>query len=89
MQESLSFTEKKYKTNLENVDRKQENINLKIATTEEENGELSTKIKDSDLEAYSRGGKIKFENINDFEEDTEQVLRLFMETELGLWTQAA
>ena len=89
MQESLSFTEEKYKTNLENVDRKQENISLKIATTEEENWELSTKIKDSDLEAYSRRGKIKFENINEFEEDTEQVLRLFMETELCLWTQAA
>ena len=40
------------------------------------------------LEAYSRRENIKFENINEFEEggekdDTEQVLRLFMETELG------
>ena len=89
MQESLSFTEEKYKTDLENVNRKQENISLKIATTEEENWELSIKIKDSDLEAYSWRGKIKFENNNEFEEDTEQVLRLFMETELDLWTQAA
>ena len=40
------------------------------------------------LEAYSRRENIKFENINEFEEgsdkeNTEQVLRLFMETELG------
>ena len=40
------------------------------------------------LEAYSRRENIKFENIDEFEEgsdkeNTEQVLRLFMETELG------
>jgi len=40
------------------------------------------------LEDCSRRENIKFENINEFEEgsdkeDTEQVLRLFMETELG------
>ena len=40
------------------------------------------------LAAYSRRENIKFENINEFEdgsdkENTEQVLRLFMETELG------
>ena len=37
LQESLSFREEKYKTDLENVNRKQENISLKIATSEEEN----------------------------------------------------
>ena len=37
LQESLSFTEEKYKTNLADVDKKQENIGLKIATIEEEN----------------------------------------------------
>ena len=40
------------------------------------------------LEAYSRRENIKFENINEFEEggekeNTEEVLPLFMETELG------
>ena len=40
------------------------------------------------LEAYSRRENIKFENILEFEdgsdrEDTEQVLRSFLETELG------
>jgi len=40
------------------------------------------------LEAYSRRENIKFENISELEggsdkEDTEQVLRLLMETELG------
>ena len=93
LQESLSFTEDKYKTNLANVDKKQENISLKIAAIEEENRELSAKIKGLEtknlyLEAYSRMENIKFENINEFEEgsdkeNTEQVLRLFMETELG------
>ena len=39
-QESLSFTKDKYKTNLANVDKKQENISLKIAAIEEENREL-------------------------------------------------
>ena len=45
LQESLSFTEEKYKTNLANVDKKQENISLKIATIEEEHRELTAKIK--------------------------------------------
>lgn len=38
------------------------------------------------MEAYSRRGKIKFENIPEEEtdkEDTEMVLRTFLETELG------
>ena len=65
LQESLSFTEGKYKTNLANVDKKQENIGLKIATIEEENRELTAKIKDLEtknlyLEAYSRRENIKF-----------------------------
>ena len=93
LQESLSFTEDKYKSNLANVDKKQESISLQFVTIEEENRELSAKIKDLEtkklyLEAYSRRENIKFENINEFEEgsdkeDTEQALCLFMETELG------
>ena len=91
--ESLSFTEEKYKTNLANVDEKQENISLKITTIEEADRELTARIKDLEtknlyLEAYSRRENIKFENINEFEEgsdkeNTEHVLCLFMETELG------
>ena len=75
------------------MDKKQENISLKIATIEEENRELTAKIKDLEtkklyLEAYCRRENIKFENINELEEgsdkeNTEHVLRLFMETELG------
>ena len=75
------------------MDEKQENISLKIATTEEENRELTARIKDLEtkhlyLEAYFRRENIKFENINKFEEgsdkeNNEHVLRLFMETELG------
>ena len=44
-QESLSFTEDKYNTNLANVDKKEENISLKIAAIEEENRGLTAKIK--------------------------------------------
>lgn len=93
LQESLSFTEEKYKTNLANVDKKQDNNSLKIATIEEENRELTAKMKDLEtknlyLEAYSRRKNIKFENIIEFEEgsdkeNNEHVLRLFIETELG------
>ena len=93
LQESLSFTVEKYKTNLANVDEKQENISLKIATIEEANRELTARIKDLEtknlyLVAYSRRENIKFENMNKFEEgsdkeNTDHVLRLFMETELG------
>ena len=58
LQESLSFTEEKYKTNLANVDEKQENVSLKIATIEEANRELTARIKDLEtkkyVEAYSR-----------------------------------
>ena len=87
----ISFTEEKYKSNLVNVDKKQESISLHIVTIEEENRELSAKILETKklyLEAYSRRENIKFENINEFEEgsdkeDTGEVLCLFMETELG------
>ena len=62
LQESLSFTEDKYKTNLANVDKKQENISIKIAAIDEEDRELSAKIKGLEtknlyLEAYSRREK--------------------------------
>ena len=73
------------------VDKKQEKISLQIATIKEENRELTAKSKERKnlyLEAYSRRENIKFENINEFEEgsdkeNTEHILRLFMETELG------
>ena len=74
------------------MDKKQGNISLKIAAIEEENRELSGKIKALEtknyLKAYFRRENIKFENINEFKEDsdkenTKQVLHLFMETELG------
>ena len=77
LQESLSFTVGKYKTNLANVDEKQENISLKIVTIEEANRELTARIKDLEtkhlyLEAYSRRENIKFENINEFEEGSDK-----------------
>ena len=55
LQESLSFTEEKYKTNLANVDEKQENISLKIATIEEENRELTARIRLRDKKFVPRG----------------------------------
>ena len=45
LQESLGFTEDKHQTNLANVDKKQENISLKIAAIEEETENLVQKLK--------------------------------------------
>ena len=71
LQGSVSFTEGKYKTIRSQKSRK----------------ETECLVQNLYLEAYSRRENVKFENINEFEkgdkENTEQVLRLFMKTELG------
>jgi len=93
LKESLNFAEGKHSSKLESINKHNENINLKLTNLEKENQALNKKVADLEtkrlyLEAYSRRENIKFENILEFEdgsdrEDTEQVLRSFLETELG------
>lgn len=93
LKKSANFAEEKYKTKLEGINKQYDNINVKLLNLETENQSLNNTIKELEsknlyLEAYSRRENIKFENINEFEdgsdkEDTEQVLRNFMDTELG------
>ena len=69
----------------------QDNTNTKLKSLEEENFKLGARIKEVEdqhlyLEAYSRRENLKFENIPEnveSGEDTELVLRSFLERELG------
>jgi len=69
----------------------QDDINTKLKSPEEENLNLGARIKEVEdqhlyLEAYPRGENLKFENIpKDYasREDTELVLRSFLERDLG------
>ena len=93
LKESTNFAEEMYKTKLQGINKQYDNINAKLLNLETENQTLNNTIKELEtknlyLEAYSRRENIKFENINEFEdgsdkEDAEQVLRNFMDTELG------
>ena len=68
-----------------------DNTKSKLASVEKENGKLRGLLKEVEdknlyLEAYSRRENIKFENIPEEptgKEDTETVLRSFMERDLG------
>ena len=58
LKESLNFTEEKYKSKLESVDKGYKNINLKFTNLEKENQEVNDKINELEtkrlyLEAYS------------------------------------
>ena len=89
----------KVSLNTNEVDKKETSDNLKDLETkvkdastelQEENNKLINMIKEVEnknlyLEAYSRRENLKFENIMEFNEreDTESVLREFLQTELG------
>ena len=91
LKQSLNFSQEKYKTSLDDLTKQRKNLEGKLNEFERQNSQLDNKIKEVEtknlyLEAYSRRENIKFENINedDFDgEDTEQKLRIFLETELG------
>ena len=91
LKESLSFSQEKYKASLDDLKRQRENLEEKLNELERQNNHLDNKIKDVEtknlyLEAYSRRENIKFENISEDDnddEDTEQRLRTFLETDLG------
>ena len=91
LKESLNSAEDQYKKTTESFKEHKEQICLKLS---EQESQLEEKIADLEnknlyLEAYSRRENIKFENIeeepepNGRQEDTETVLRNFLETELG------
>ena len=95
LQQSLNFTEAEYKSNLESLTKQYKQYesiihNLKIASLSEPEEALKEKIKELEtknlyLGAYSRRENIKLENIakEGNKENTEHVLRAFLETELG------
>ena len=81
--------EDKQKTS-ERLGKFEEKTNSGLAALEKENNKLSALVKEIEnknlyLEAYSRRENVKFENIpeEDPKEDTEMVLRSFLERELG------
>ena len=91
LKESLNSNEEDKKQISESLKNLKEKAELRLAAVEEENGKLHASLKEIEnknlyLEAYSRRENIKFENIpEDFtdKEDTEMVLRSFLETDLG------
>lgn len=94
LKDSLSFTEDQQRKTTEGFDTYKEQINLKMTELSKKNAELDSNIKELEnknlyLEAYSRRENIKFENIQEetghgaHQEDTEDVLRTFLETHLG------
>ena len=91
LKESLNFNQEKCKTSPDDLKRQRKNLEEKLNELERQNSHLDNKIKDVEtknlyLEGYSRRENIKFENINEADnndEDTEQRLRCFLETDLG------
>ena len=94
LKDSLSFAEDQQRKTTEGFDRYKEQINLKMTELCRKNAELDSNIKELEnrnlyLEAYSRRENIKFENIQEetghgaHQEDTENVLRNFLQTHLG------
>ena len=94
LKDTLSFAEDQQRKTTEGFDTYKEQINLKMTELSRRNAELDSSIKDLEnrnlyLEAYSRRENIKFENIKEetgqgaHQEDTENVLRSFLETHLG------
>jgi len=94
LKDSLSFAEELQRKTTEGFDTHKEQINLKMTELSRKNAELDSNIKELEnknlyLEAYSRQENIKFENIQEdtghgaHQEDTENVLRSFLQTHLG------
>ena len=91
LKERLNANETDKKTTAEKIQKVEDNIKSSLAALQKANDELRAKVKLSEdknlyLEAYSRRENIKFENIPEEgtgKEDTEMVLRTFLEMELG------
>ena len=91
LKERLNANETDKKTTAEKIQKVEDNIKSSLAALQKANDELRAKVKLSEdknlyLEAYSRRENIKFENIPEEgtgKEDTEMVLRTFLEMELS------
>ena len=90
LKESLNANNEDKQKTSERLGRFEEKTNSGLAALEKENNKLSALVKEIEnknlyLEAYSRRENVKFENIpeEDPKEDTEMVLRSFLERELG------
>ena len=94
LKESLNFAEDKCKKTTESFNEYKQQISLQMSKLEQKRNILAGKITELEnknlyLEGYSRRENIKFENIeevpelNTHQEDTERVLRNFLESELG------
>ena len=91
LKESLNAKETDKKTTTERIQKLEDNTKSGLAAIQKENDELRANLKlieDKNLylESYSRRENIKFEKTPEEEtdkEDTEMVLRTFLETELG------
>ena len=88
--ESLNANNEDKQKTSERLGKFEEKTNSGLAALEKENNKLSALVKEIEnknlyLEAYSRRENVKFENIpeEDPKEDTEMVLRSFLERELG------
>ena len=89
---NLNDTAKKHLESTVSLDKYQKKTEQTLANLQEENEAFQAKLKELEdknlyLEAYSRCENLKFENIVeecDGREDTESILRDFLETELGL-----
>ena len=90
LKESLNANNEDKQKTFERLGKFEEKTNSGLAALEKENNKLSALVKEIEnknlyLEAYSRRENVKFENIpeEDPKEDTEMVLRSFLERELG------
>ena len=91
LKESLNANETDKRSTAERIQKLEDDTKSSLAALQKENDELRANFKlieDNNLylEAYSSRENIKFENILEEEtdkEDTEKVLRTFLETELG------
>ena len=94
LKESLNFAEDKCKKTAESFNEYKQQISLQMTELEQKGNILHVKITELEnknlyLEAYSRRENIKFENIeevpdpNTHQEDTEHLLRTFLQKELG------
>ena len=90
LKESLNANNEDKQKTSERLGKFEEKTNSGLAALEKENNKLSALVKEIEnknlyLEAYSRRENVKFENIpeEDPKEDTEMVLRSFLERELG------
>ena len=91
IKESLNSIEVDRQETSQSIKKMQNDTNMSLRNPEEENLKLGARIEEVEdqhfyLEAYSRRENLKFENIPEDDasrEDTELVLRSFLERELG------